>query len=217
MDRIGRDCRDRTDDIHLHPCATTRMPPLGIVNLAERGSLFRAPPGSRGQHNRQAKEFPNPGRAPPTRQAYHGHLSDDTGWTVFNSKQPLVAGNRNGEKCRGTRGGVRPDMRAVGVLAKIATHRCRPGLSVRPIRFTEASGTPRIFAKCLTWSKSSGCSNLSSPPRKWGPRATARILAALCSRLRGNDGILIRHEFVWAQFGSGSKVLAFISVTIAGV
>ena len=30
MDRIGRDCRDRTDDIHLHPRATTRMPPLAF-------------------------------------------------------------------------------------------------------------------------------------------------------------------------------------------
>src|ERR1700730_7658960 len=30
MDRIGRDCRDRTDDIHLHPRATTTMPPLAF-------------------------------------------------------------------------------------------------------------------------------------------------------------------------------------------
>src|SRR5882724_1461390 len=30
MDRIGRDCRDRTDDIHLHPRATTIMPPLAF-------------------------------------------------------------------------------------------------------------------------------------------------------------------------------------------
>src|SRR6266550_5797407 len=30
MDRIGRDCRDRNDDIHLHPRAATRMPPLAF-------------------------------------------------------------------------------------------------------------------------------------------------------------------------------------------
>jgi hypothetical protein len=101
MDRIGRDCRDRTDDILLHPCATTRMPPLDIVNLA--GAFFGPHPARGGSTVGKQRSFPTRPAAPPTRQAYHGHLSHDTGWTAVNSKEPLVAGNRNGEQCRGTR------------------------------------------------------------------------------------------------------------------
>jgi molybdate transport system substrate-binding protein len=40
---------------------------------------------------------------------------------------------------------------AVGVSATIATYRCRPGLSVRRIVFTEASGTLRIVAKLFAF------------------------------------------------------------------
>src|SRR6516162_7008215 len=75
------------------------------------------------------RSSPTRAAAPPTRKAYHGHLSHDTGWTAVNSKQPLVAGNRNGEKCRGTRRPADPNDggRRIG---KIATHRSRSGLSV---------------------------------------------------------------------------------------
>ena len=52
----------------------------------------------------QAKEFPNRAAAPPTRQAYHGHLSHDTGWTAVSSKQPLVAVKPNGENVAGLGG-----------------------------------------------------------------------------------------------------------------
>jgi len=62
-------------------------------------------------------------------------------------KQPLVSGNRSGEKCRDSEA----DVTAVGVSATIATYRCRPGLSVRRIVFTEASGTLRIVAKLFAF------------------------------------------------------------------
>ena len=149
MDRIGRNCRDRTDDIHLHPCATTRMPPLAIVNLAERGCLFGSPPGSRGQHNRQAKEFPNPSRHATDKTSIPRPLKSR--YRMDRRQLPAAARCRQpqwGEMSRDSEAG-RPDMTAVGVLAKIATHRCRPGAQCAPCRFTEASGTLKISPSCL--------------------------------------------------------------------
>ena len=133
MDRIGRDCRDRTDDIHLHPCATTRMPPLGIVNLAERGCRFRSSPGSRGQHDRRAKGFPNPSRRATDKTSIprplYVTIQDGPPSTLSSRSLPATAIGRNvaelGGRLTRHEGGRR--------IGKIATHRCGPGLSVRRI------------------------------------------------------------------------------------
>jgi hypothetical protein len=65
---------------------------------------------------------------------------------IIDPKQPLVAGNRNGEKCRGTRRPADPDMTAVGVLIKIAHTGVDLG-SVCTVSFHGSLWHTEIFAK----------------------------------------------------------------------
>jgi len=128
------------------PC---RSPGARIVNLAERGCLFRSPPGLTGQHNRQAKEFPNPSRHATDKTSIPRPLKSRYRYgppsTPRSRSLPAIAMGRNvaGPGGRLTRHD------GVGVLAKITTHRCRPGLSVRRIvsrkPLAHRGSSPKLF------------------------------------------------------------------------
>jgi hypothetical protein len=62
MDRIDRDCRGRTDDIHHHPCARQECLLWALSTEQTKGAVSGPARRERGQHNRQAKEFRNPSR-----------------------------------------------------------------------------------------------------------------------------------------------------------